>query len=80
MPHCFAEANMLYLETPIGVGFSYATDTASYEAVNDRITGMFHQFDSSIFIVKLSFNFLSFLFLDFLNILFLCRSLASKER
>ncbi|XP_050276099.1 serine carboxypeptidase-like 45 [Quercus robur] len=34
------EANMLYLETPIGVGFSYATDTASYEAVNDRITGM----------------------------------------
>ncbi|XP_023876302.1 serine carboxypeptidase-like 45 [Quercus suber] len=32
------EANMLYLETPIGVGFSYATDTASYEAVNDRIT------------------------------------------
>ena len=51
MPHCFAEANMLYLETPIGVGFSYATDTASYEAVNDRITGMFHQFDSSIFTV-----------------------------
>ncbi|KAK7840485.1 serine carboxypeptidase-like 45 [Quercus suber] len=57
------EANMLYLETPIGVGFSYATDTASYEAVNDRITGMIHQFDSSIFTVKLSFNLLSFLFL-----------------
>lgn len=32
---------MLYLEAPIGVGFSYSTDTSSYEAVNDKITGMF---------------------------------------
>ncbi|KAF3430919.1 hypothetical protein FNV43_RR25649 [Rhamnella rubrinervis] len=32
------EANMLYLETPIGVGFSYATNTSSYETVNDKIT------------------------------------------
>ncbi|KAK3443406.1 serine carboxypeptidase-like 45 [Eucalyptus grandis] len=32
------EANMLYLEAPIGVGFSYSTDTSSYEAVNDKIT------------------------------------------
>ncbi|XP_038714373.1 serine carboxypeptidase-like 45 [Tripterygium wilfordii] len=33
-----SEANMLYLETPIGVGFSYSSDTSSYEGVNDKIT------------------------------------------
>ncbi|KAK0574887.1 hypothetical protein LWI29_030477 [Acer saccharum] len=32
------EANMLYLETPIGVGFSYSSDTSSYEGVDDKIT------------------------------------------
>jgi serine carboxypeptidase-like clade 2 len=32
---------MLYLETPIGVGFSYSTNASSYEGVNDKITGMF---------------------------------------
>lgn len=39
-----AEANMLYLESPIGVGFSYSTDTSSYEGVNDKITGKFLMF------------------------------------
>lgn len=31
-------ANMLYLETPIGVGFSYSADFSSYKSVNDKIT------------------------------------------
>ncbi|KAL3575523.1 hypothetical protein D5086_023624 [Populus alba] len=47
------EANMLYLETPVGVGFSYATDNSSYVAVDDEATardnlvflqGWFHKF------------------------------------
>ncbi|XP_018675275.2 serine carboxypeptidase-like 45 [Musa acuminata AAA Group] len=32
------EANMLYLETPAGVGFSFSSDSSDYEGVNDRIT------------------------------------------
>lgn len=42
------EANILFLETPIGVGFSYATDTSSYEAVNDKITAR----DNLVFLRK----------------------------
>lgn len=32
---------MLYLETPIGVGFSYSAATSSYETVTDEITGVY---------------------------------------
>ncbi|KAL4277904.1 hypothetical protein GQ457_03G006900 [Hibiscus cannabinus] len=32
------EANMLYLESPIGVGFSFSADDSSYEDVNDKTT------------------------------------------
>ncbi|CAN6548612.1 unnamed protein product [Malus baccata var. baccata] len=42
------EANMLYLETPIGVGFSYSTDTSSYEGVTDHITAS----DNLLFLQK----------------------------
>ncbi|XP_039772646.1 serine carboxypeptidase-like 45 isoform X2 [Panicum virgatum] len=32
------EANMLYLESPAGVGFSYSTDPSFYQGVGDSIT------------------------------------------
>ncbi|KAH7683313.1 Peptidase S10 serine carboxypeptidase protein [Dioscorea alata] len=32
------EANMLYLETPAGVGFSFATDSSYYSGVSDKMT------------------------------------------
>lgn len=47
-----AEANMLYLEAPIGVGFSYSTDPSSYESVNDRITGTTFGWDGEEFAHK----------------------------
>ncbi|XP_075107548.1 serine carboxypeptidase-like 45 isoform X1 [Nicotiana tabacum] len=42
------EANMLYLESPIGVGFSYSNDTSSYETVNDEITAR----DNLVFLLR----------------------------
>ena len=33
------EANMLYLETPAGVGFSYSSDSSYYGGVDDKMTG-----------------------------------------
>ncbi|KAK2970593.1 hypothetical protein RJ640_011782 [Escallonia rubra] len=44
------EANMLYLETPIGVGFSYTTESSTYVPVNDKITGMFLHLDNLVFL------------------------------
>lgn len=31
---------MLYLETPVGVGFSYSIDPTGYDAVGDAVTGI----------------------------------------
>ncbi|OIT05169.1 PREDICTED: serine carboxypeptidase-like 45 [Nicotiana attenuata] len=42
------EANMLYLESPIGVGFSYSNDTSSYETVNDEVTAR----DNLVFLLR----------------------------
>ncbi|KAF9623000.1 hypothetical protein IFM89_035981 [Coptis chinensis] len=37
------EANMLYLETPVGVGFSFSTDSSNM-VIGDKMTGMFHNY------------------------------------
>ncbi|XP_059303465.1 serine carboxypeptidase-like 45 [Lycium ferocissimum] len=42
------EANMLYLESPIGVGFSYSANTSSYETVNDEVTAR----DNVVFLLR----------------------------
>jgi hypothetical protein len=36
---CPAEANLIYLETPAGVGYSYSADAAYYQGVDDKMTG-----------------------------------------
>ena len=41
-----AVANMLYLESPAGVGFSYSANTSFYAFVNDEMTGSLHNFFS----------------------------------
>ncbi|KAG7638359.1 putative carboxypeptidase D [Arabidopsis thaliana] len=51
------EANMLYLETPVGVGFSYANESSSYEGVNDKITAK----DNLVFLQKWFLKFPQYL-------------------
>lgn len=62
-----AEANMLYLETPIGVGFSYSTDPSSYEGVDDKITGQSFSLSVSFshFGAKKGYKITLFIFLFF---------------
>lgn len=49
----FVEANMLYLEAPAGVGFSYSTDTNYYVGVDDKMTGMILKlFHSSSYLIR----------------------------
>ncbi|KAM0046999.1 putative carboxypeptidase D [Helianthus debilis subsp. tardiflorus] len=38
MWHHYTEANMLYLESPAGVGFSYSVDQSFYASANDVVT------------------------------------------
>ncbi|KAH0467417.1 hypothetical protein IEQ34_004655 [Dendrobium chrysotoxum] len=42
------EANMLYLETPAGVGFSYSMDSSFYENVDDKLTAR----DNLVFLLR----------------------------
>ncbi|KAK7282120.1 hypothetical protein RIF29_10674 [Crotalaria pallida] len=42
------EANMLYLETPVGVGFSYAKGSSSYMTMNDEATAR----DNAVFLQR----------------------------
>lgn len=46
-----AEANMLFVEAPAGVGFSYSKNTSDYEGMNDERTGKNHHIVLWFFLV-----------------------------
>ena len=52
----YAEANMLYVESPIGVEFSYSNDSSYYIATNDTKTGNKHQWIQIAFQDFLQYN------------------------
>jgi serine carboxypeptidase-like clade 2 len=43
---------MLYVESPVGVGFSYSIDKSFYTNVNDEITCIYHLTLFGIFMRK----------------------------
>lgn len=49
--------NMLYLESPAGVGFSYSANTSDYFMVTDERTGFYNKINQYFtLILNLDFN------------------------
>ncbi|KAI4300907.1 hypothetical protein L6164_034234 [Bauhinia variegata] len=55
------EANILYLESPAGVGFSYSTDDSFYNTLNDEITAQ----DNMVFLKRWFYKYPAYKNSDF---------------